>query len=508
MLKKLETHTVFALLLIFSLVLYGNTLSGDFLFLDDMSTIVTNPEILDFGKALASFRVLSISNSIGHQVFGMNPFFFHLKAILLHAINAFLVFLLVEQLFNKKAGILTAVLFLAHPANTEAIAWLSGNAYLFTGFFTFSIALLFAKFRRQKDNRYLFASLGMYALYIAGTRTAWVATIPLQIAALDLFLLGKKIDKQSAKTWAPFFVLALAFVAFAIPGQLGVRLDNLESSLVGVEAPSRLVTLGLTILRSVTLLLLPLKLSVYPDSFSYSPAEYGAVIAAVALVAATLTTSWLKNKKIFGLLLLIYISIAPTLSPWDLAINSAERYFYVSTAFFSAVTILVLAALEKKYKLSGLLPRVVLVILLLFSIRTIARNNDWNSEKNLWIATQKTAPGNYKAHNNLGNVYLQEGNLKKAFNSYMKALEIRPTYPLATHNVGLVLFAAGDLQQSKAFFIKSLELNPELFMSYYRLGNIELQLGNPQQAKLFFEETLKISPSYLPAQEELAKLTL
>lgn len=89
--------------------------------------------------------VMPTTFALIYSIFGGRAFFFHLFQLLLHIINAILVFFLFRHLFSEKREWLAfflALIFLVHPINTEAVVYASAlQEVLF--FFFGMVALLF-----------------------------------------------------------------------------------------------------------------------------------------------------------------------------------------------------------------------------------------------------------------------------------------------------------------------------------------------------------------------------
>jgi tetratricopeptide (TPR) repeat protein len=74
-------------------------------------------------------------------------------------------------------------------------------------------------------------------------------------------------------------------------------------------------------------------------------------------------------------------------------------------------------------------------IVLLLMGATIARNRIYASEVLLWEDTVKKSPAKARVHNNLGYAYYLSGNLEKAREAYMKALELNPGSVVTRNNL-------------------------------------------------------------------------
>ena len=78
---------------------------------------------------------------------------------------------------------------------------------------------------------------------------------------------------------------------------------------------------------------------------------------------------------------------------------------------------------------------VSIVIVGLYTIGTINRNNVWKDSFNLWSDTVKKSPDSPEAHNNLGNAYASQGQLDRAIAEYQTALRLKPDFNQASQRL-------------------------------------------------------------------------
>src|SRR5690349_11914569 len=112
----------FVLLALIIVLLYGITLRGQFLSADDMPGIVNNPLVRDFAGSMRSLDLERIYPAVLIKMFGMVALPFHIVSISLHIIDAILVFLFIYLIFEKRIAIITTLLFVFQPINTEAVS--------------------------------------------------------------------------------------------------------------------------------------------------------------------------------------------------------------------------------------------------------------------------------------------------------------------------------------------------------------------------------------------------
>jgi len=115
-------------------------------------------------------------------------------------------------------------------------------------------------------------------------------------------------------------------------------------------------------------------------------------------------------------------------------------------------------------------------------------------------------PSYVDAHNNLGNIFKELGEHQKAKDCYVKAIELNPNYAEAHYNLGNVFKDSENLQKAKDCYVKAIELNPNYAEAHYNLGVIFKALGEHQKAKSCYEKAIKINPNYTNAYFNLGAI--
>jgi len=67
-------------------------------------------------------------------------------------------------------------------------------------------------------------------------------------------------------------------------------------------------------------------------------------------------------------------------------------------------------------------------------------------------------PTNFEYHNNLGYIYLLQGQHADALRELQKAITLNPSYGLAYYNIGLTRYATGQYKESWAALLKARDL--------------------------------------------------
>jgi len=113
---------------------------------------------------------------------GANPVPMHIVNIVLHAVNAVLIYLLSLRLGLRHLGATVCALFFAlYPAHPEAVTWLAGRYDVLSGTFVMLMAIFWCEARLKTDSRYMIPSLIAFFLAIHSKEVAYAAILTLPI---------------------------------------------------------------------------------------------------------------------------------------------------------------------------------------------------------------------------------------------------------------------------------------------------------------------------------------
>ena len=137
------------LLVLVTMALYWPATRYDFVNYDDdllRHRECSRPKRTDLGKPEMGFLepgvppigipLTVLSHMLDCQLFGLKPWGHHLTSVLLHALNAALVFALLRQMTGATwRSLLVAALFAVHPLRVESVAWVAERKDVLSGFF-------------------------------------------------------------------------------------------------------------------------------------------------------------------------------------------------------------------------------------------------------------------------------------------------------------------------------------------------------------------------------------
>ncbi|MFC1709931.1 hypothetical protein ACFL2J_07750, partial [Candidatus Omnitrophota bacterium] len=224
--KKVQV-LIFILIAVLTFSVYANSLKGDF-FWDDLGLIRDNHLIKNFkflpqlfSRPLSStfhycYRpILNLSFMIDYSIWQLNPLGFHITAVAIHILNAFLVYLLIYLLSEDlKLGFVTGLIFSVHSVLSEPVNYLSSRADLLMGLFCLSGFILYILYRTSASKNRLYLS-GSLILFVLGLLSKEMAVVLIPILILyELILLPVKEPVKRRLFFITPYLITLIIFAF------------------------------------------------------------------------------------------------------------------------------------------------------------------------------------------------------------------------------------------------------------------------------------------------------
>jgi len=519
-LRSLATLQTVLLLASVAFLIYVNSLRNAFVF-DDYWLILQNPEIQDIGQYPKMFQwdvqrslarpadrgtthrpLRTAFLAVQFRFFGPNPTGYRVVSLLLHVLNGSLVFAIFRKLLGRPwPALFTAMLFVVHPVQTEAVAYISGQRdVLFTAFYLAGF-LSFVQYRATRQSSWLSAAAIAYVLGLLSKEMA--ITLPLLCAVYDLVrdLPGRAAAVATPlrkAVWDSFQgMVARDKVLYAGAGAvLAVGLFYF----VVVANPSHQRTLyggglGPTLNTSARITVHYLKQLVFPVTlnadYSYNAFPVSTSISDPRGLLAALLLAGIG----YGLVLLLRVDrwaafgglwFFVTLLPISQIIPHhellAEHFLYLPSIGFCLVAG---CAVERGLALRRFAKPIMAgfaAILLLYSVRTVIRNRDWKDELTLWTKTVRTAPQSARAHLNLAQAFRSNRRNEEAIEQFRAYSAIRPESPSGEIGMGDTYRLLGSYSDAVAHFTKALELSPDSAAAAVGLAQTYVALGQSDKA--------------------------
>jgi tetratricopeptide (TPR) repeat protein len=519
-----------ALIMVVGAVVYANSLANGFTF-DDWPLVVHNPLVdqMDVGAIFSSaywpqkpelglYRPLTIlSYAINQWILGEGAWGFHIVNLVLHSVNAMLVFFCARKFFERSVAGICAFIFLCHPLQTEAVNSVVGRAELLAAFW-----MLVAWFVFLHDvgwRRWVLVSgailLGCLCKEHAVTMVGIVAVA--SFAGLPNVTWGREGVRVSFMTrWARFCKEDLLGMLLCV-GAVGLFLVARYAVVGGVLLPSQptFVDNPLAHVESWERRLTALhviwhyaKLMVWAGDLS---ADYS--YQAIPIVSSFWTGTVLGGVGVFYLLGLFIVSTVRGNSPpiWGLIASwmllpflpvsnlwfpigtiMAERLMYVPMVGYAILGGFGFWGMKTKW------PRyawvIAVILLALWSKKTVQRNADWYSDYTLFASAVEAAPQSAKAHFNLGNAVRDSGDLQGALPHYHRALWIYPNYAEVSYNIGVIQQELGHIAEALTAYQNVLSVDTTHVNAWTNVGILFAEKGLPDKAVEAFEKAVQLAP--------------
>ncbi len=456
-------------------VVYLNSLGGEFVF-DDTSIIANNPLIRGLGwsnlkqifgshywQTVAGqgglYRpVVVLSYALNYATGGLDPMGYHLVNVLVHAVNAVLVFWVARELFAD--GVLafwSGLLFALHPVRTEAVAYIVGRAENLAALF-----LLLAWLAYLKQRLVLGALAFLAALLCKESTFTLLAVLP-----LSDYVRGRGWDRGTVVRYLLFAAaggLALGARYAVLGGFAPLTIHPAANPAAAAGTLPRLLTATHVMGKYLWLLVYPAALSA-DYSFNQipvisSPWTLDFLAPAAALAALLGATAWAarRDRTLFfcGAFFLATIALtANFIRP--IGTIMAERLLYLPSLGFTCAVAHGIARARRRQLAAG----VGLAVALLYAGRTIARNADWQDHVTLFTSAAAVSPRSAVVQANLANALLYaRGDAAGAARHALEAIRIEPGDPSAYMTLGDAFVKLGEVEQAAQAYAEVERLAP------------------------------------------------
>lgn len=122
------------------------------------------------------------------------------------------------------------------------------------------------------------------------------------------------------------------------------------------------------------------------------------------------------------------------------------------------------------------------------------RTRRFNEAKGAFSRAISIQPNNAIALNNLGLIYMEEGNEKEAEINYRTALKVNPNYPEALNNLGLLYARAGNYEEAIRLYKGALKIKPDYPDSHLNLAILLERSGYTAEARRHYVSFIENAP--------------
>ncbi len=516
---RYRTALICAALVTASCLSFASVLDHDFVPFDDPLYVTENPRVqagLTWEGVVWAFTSTHASNwhpltwlshMLDVELYGLEPGGHHLTSLLLHALNAALLFLVLRGLTGATwRSALVAGLFALHPLRVESVAWVAERKDVLSSFF-FLITLRFYLAYTQGSRRWAYAGvLGGFALGLMAK--PMLVTLPFLLLLLDAWPLGRlALRGRLLVEKIPLFVMVLAscVVTYAMQQQ-GGAVGSAEAFPLDVRIATALhgylAYLGKTFW--------PHDLSIlYPHSGLRAPWFHvaGAAVALLALSAVLLRAG--RRCPYLAVGWLWYLgTLVPVIGLVQVGSQTmADRYTYIPGIGLALACVWGLAELVRRWRVPpAVLGASAAALLVALAVATQRQSAHWANGVTLFQHAVDVAPENHLARNLLGVGFFAADRLLEAEMQYRRALELKPEFADARQNLGIILARRGRLEEAIQAYRAALTIEPQNSAAHFNLALALGAYGETRGALEHYEAALRTDPGHAQAHYNLATL--
>ncbi len=500
---------------------YLNSFTGVMLF-DDQPQIVCNPAITSILPLSRHFKdsrpLVSISFAVNYAVGELNPWGYHAVNLGVHLLAGLVLFGLVRRILSRTRvdadmiAFATALLWMVHPLNTQAVTYIIQRSESMMGLFY--LLTLYAVVRTSdatRPRRWYVAAVIACALGMLCK--AVMVTAPVLALLMDrIFLAGSwgrlrrrwPLHAGLAATWC------LLIVTGVVQGLTGIGGTASHSVGFGVTT----ITPLQYALTQSRVLLHYLGLAFWPGDlcldYGWQPVHgVTQVVVPLATIAGLFAASLFLLRRapmICFWAAWFFVTLAPSSSVIPVKDVIFEHRMYLPLISLIVLTCMAASRVAAAWPKIGptLAPTALLMIAFALGARTVVRNQDYHDEIGMWKSIAIRNPTYARARLGLGYALMVQGRLDEARAELETCLNLQPSWADTHTNLGLLDAQLGQFEAALARHTQAIQLNPDLVQAHVNLATAYIALDQPLDAVDPLREALRLAPNNFEAHDRLA----
>jgi len=514
------------LLLLLTLAFYNPIVNNGFTNYDDNGYITDNPHVRagltweTVKWAFTSFEQFNwhpitwLSHAFDCQLFKLNPAGHHYVNVLLHAVNAILLFLLLEGATGLTwPSLMVAALFALHPMNVESVAWAAERKNVLSMFFFLLTLHAYGWYVRQLSVKRYAAVAALFALGLMAKPE--IITLPFVLLLWDYWPLRRMGGEFSAKDLpnAPvprsfsFLLLEKMPLLLLSAGSAVITLAAQRAGNALRSAPAwvRLGNAAVVYVRYIGKAFWPVNLAVlYPHPGRLLPVWEIVVSAALLLLLTGLALHGRRHRYLVVGWFWFLGTLVPVIGLVQVGVQAmADRYAYISYVGLFVCAIWGVTEIARQRRISAVwLGAPAVLILSTFGMASRHQLAYWYDSESLWRHTLSVTQRNYTAHDAFGHALADQGRVEEAIVQF-NAAESLDAYPVAEMlRFGIYEQTHGHVQEAIEQYRRALANSPDAntrAAAMNLLGSALALTGDISRANMSYAYVLKDNPDNIAA---------
>lgn len=450
-----------------------------------------------------------LSHMLDSDLFRLDPAGPHYMNVLLHGVNAVLVFwVLYASTGFIWRSFMAAGLFAVHPINVETVAWIAERKNVLSLLF-FLLALAAYTFYTRKPNlkRYSLVAV-LFALGLMAKPQ--VITLPFVLLLWDYWPLqrvssekGTGVSASKDRPWSPLVLEKLPLFAMCIPSSI---LTLRAQTAAGAVGTFKRYPLELRLANGVVSYAAYLGKALWPSHLSvmypYHPAALTMlriVFSVFVLLSISAAVIAARRKYLIVGWFWFLGTLVPMIGIVQVGLQAmADRYAYLPfIGLFVAACWGLADLIGDDAAFQRYLAASSIVLLAALSLASRQQLSYWGSNLALWSHAAAVTQENFTAEDGIGNALLEQGDLEGAMPHFQLAAAIHPSDPISNSNLAFYKLQHGDLAGAFAQY-RTVSQNAvderARATAFINMGFIDLDLGNVTAARNDFQAAVTLRP--------------
>lgn len=535
-------------LIVATFLTYLPAIPGEFIWND--ADYVTAPTLrsahglwriwFEVGATEQYYPLLHSAFWVQHKLWGDWATGYHLINIFWHGLAACLLAAVLRRLaIAPAARWLAAGILALHPVYVESVAWISEQKNTLSLVFYLGAALLYLRFVAERRRSLHVAATAVFILALLSKSVT--ATLPAALLVVLWWRQGRLEFGRDVRPLLSWFILGAA---------MGLFSAWVEKTHIGAQGAEFALSFGQRCLLAARIPWFYLGKIVWPADLVFiyprwtvdtgDAAQWLFVLATLGLLSGLW---WWRTRSRAPLAAVLFFggSLFPTLGFFNvyafLYSFVADHWNYLPSI---GIVVLLAAWIMRALERAPAAVRAGVPLLLLaglaalsfhqsreyidlrtFYTATVQRNPEaWMAHNNLGNllrergeldaarqhleAALRVRPDLLKAHNNLANILRDQRRPQEAVTHYRQALALDEKYFEAHNNLASLLRLLGDKDGAFRHGIRAIQLDSENADARNNLGMVLRDLGRPREAIVEFERAVRLAPLMAPAHLNLA----
>jgi hypothetical protein len=418
-----------------------------------------------------------LSHALDCQLFSLNSGRHHDSNLLLHVLNAVLLFwILWRATASVGRSFMVAALFALHPINVESVAWVAERKNLLSMFF---LLLALGAYRWYARKPRIGCYLVVAMLFALGLMSKpQVITLPFIFLLWDYWPLGRMFavgERSSSQTTREAIIPARSF-SWLVLEKLPLLAFSAASAFITVKAQQAGGAMGgalrsysfavrmenaiVSYMRYLTNAIWPTHLAFFyphPSGFQHQQVWQVSLLLLATTVLAVVSRS--RRYLAVGWLWFLGASV-PMIGLLQVGGQAmADRYAYLPfVGLFIAVCWGVADWAEQWHVSEVWVAGASVATLLLLTFSTHRQLSYWSDDLTLWSHTVQVTKNNSGAENVLGEILQREGRSEDAMIHFRAAAAMDPFLPNPYYHIGIYEQQHGNLHAAIEQFKRVIEL--------------------------------------------------